>query len=170
MTSIDASDHAGIDVGDARASDCQTEPAGPPNHEHDMQFPHHAIPDGTTWAPHHVYIGVLVTLVALLVLWDDARRSESWLLLAALFGATFAFALVWQHYAAAGAVLTLTLLVVALSVPLFGPFWRDYPLFGWRGVAIVGVLLALDDAIEHAFGWPMPADWFWKAWLHGAIT
>lgn len=132
-------------------------------------FPHDTIPDGATWAPHHLYLGVLVATVALFVVWNDYRRAEPWILLAALLGAAFAFATVWRYYHVAGALLTLALLVVALAAPVVFPFWRDYAWIGPRGAALVGVLVSLDDAVEHAFGVWTPLDWFWKAWLAGAI-
>ncbi|CQH55248.1 uncharacterized protein HHUB_2206 [Halobacterium hubeiense] len=38
--------------------------------------------------------------------------------------------------------------------------WAVYPWY-WRGVALVGGLVALDDAVSHAFGiWtPLDAGW-----------
>ncbi|QLG27714.1 hypothetical protein HUG10_09185 [Halorarum halophilum] len=132
-------------------------------------FPHHSVPDGATWAPHHYYLGVLLAAVALLVVWDDRSQVEPWALLVALLAGSFAFALVWRYYAVAGAVLTLAALGIGLALPIVGPFWQSYPWVGARGVAILGVLVAADDALEHAFGIWTPLDWFWRAWLVGAI-
>ncbi|WP_135853162.1 hypothetical protein [Halorussus salinus] len=42
-------------------------------------------------------------------------------------------------------------------------------LVGHRGLALVGVLVALDDALEHAFGWPTPLDLLWSRWLYPAV-
>lgn len=53
------------------------------------------------------------------------------------------------------------LIVAAFS---FGFVWRFYPVTGATG-SVVGVLVALDDAISHAFGVPTPLDWFWHAHL-----
>lgn len=46
--------------------------------------------------------------------------------------------------------------------------WRWYPVAGATGT-ILGVLIALDDALSHAFGVWTPLDWFWKAYLSGVI-
>ena len=73
-------------------------------------FPAERIPDGAIFAPHHLYVGLLV--------------------------AGFSFALVWRYYPVTGSAGTL-----------------------------LGVLIALDDAVSHAFGIPTPLDWVWTAYL-----
>lgn len=75
-----------------------------------MQFPYESVPDGAIFAPHHLYVGLLV--------------------------AGFFFALVWPYYPETGATGTL-----------------------------VGILIALDDAVSHAFGVPTPLDYLWHAQL-----
>jgi hypothetical protein len=71
-----------------------------------MTFPYESVPDGAVFAPHHLYVGLLV--------------------------AGFSFALVWRFYPVTGALGTL-----------------------------LGVLVALDDAVSHAFGVWTPLDWVW---------
>ncbi|MFD1588725.1 hypothetical protein ACFR9U_17235 [Halorientalis brevis] len=80
-----------------------------------MRFPAEAVPDGGIFLPHHLYIGVGVML--------------------------FGFALVWDPYDKAGAVLTL-----------------------------LGLYIAADDAVSHVFGVWTPLDHIWKVWLAGVMT
>ncbi len=94
-----------------------------------------------------------------------------------------------------GAVGTLAGLAGALAAIVASPFWSawrwtrdvDLPSGGlraiparlvarmWsvvtvRSVTALGVLIAFDDAVEHAFGVWTPLDWFWGAFLHGWLT
>lgn len=80
-----------------------------------MRFPAEAVPDGGVFLPHHLYIGVAITI--------------------------FGFAFVWDPYAEAGAVLTL-----------------------------LGIAIALDDAVSHAFGVWTPLDALWQVAIHPVIA
>lgn len=77
-------------------------------------FPAEDEPDGDVSAPHHFYIGVVLS--------------------------TFAFVSVWDLYPVTGAAMVL-----------------------------LGLAVALDDALSHAFGIPTPLDLFWKRALYPAI-
>lgn len=128
-------------------------------------FPHHSVPDGAVLGPHHVYVGLLLALLAVALVWDDAAGKEPWVGAAAIMLATFAFLTVWPFYPVTGAVLALMGVAVAVASPLVLPFWAGYDWLGPRGVALLGALIALDDAVEHAFGIPTPLDWAWKTHL-----
>lgn len=49
---------------------------------------------------------------------------------------------------------------VIIALFSFALMWRFYPVFGATGT-ILGLLIALDDAVSHAFGVPTPIDWLW---------
>jgi len=125
-------------------------------------FPHDAIPDGAALAPHHAYVGLLLALLAVALVWDDAAGKEPWAVAAGIFVALFAFASIWPYYAATGAVLALFGVAVAVVAPVALQFWQSYPWIGPRGVALLGALVAVDDVVEHAFGVATPLDWLWQ--------
>jgi len=50
---------------------------------------------------------------------------------------------------------------VALSLFGFASIWPYYPATG-AGFAFIGLLVALDDVIEHMTGFPTPLDQLWK--------
>jgi hypothetical protein len=79
-----------------------------------MKFPAESEPDGDVSAPHHFYIGILVSL--------------------------FAFVSVWDLYPVTGSLMVL-----------------------------LGLLIAIDDALSHAFGIWTPLDWIWQAGLSKII-
>lgn len=130
-----------------------------------MRFPVEAVPDGHPFAPHHLTWAVLLLLVAVWVVSDNFPHREP--LLAGVGGvlALFAFLFIWPFYPQPGATLTLFGVLVALvGVLLPGGVWASYPV-GWRGLALLAVLVALDDAVSHAFGIWTPVDWAWRAYL-----
>lgn len=47
----------------------------------------------------------------------------------------------------------------------FASVWPYYPVTGASGT-FAGLLIALDDAISHAFGVPTPLDTIWAAMYH----
>lgn len=126
-------------------------------------FPHEAVPDGAVLGPHHVYIGLMLALLAIALVWDDAPSREPWVGAVGILVGLFAFVTVWPFYHETGAVLALSGVVLALLAPVFLPFWTDYAWIGPRGLALLGALVALDDVAEHAFGIWTPLDWLWGA-------
>jgi len=126
-------------------------------------FPADTIPDGAALAPHHAYVGLLLALLAVALVWDDAAGKEPWAVAAGIALALFAFASIWTYYPETGALLSLFGVAVALVAPIVLPFWQSYPWVGPRGVALFGALVAADDVVEHAFGLATPVDWLWKA-------
>jgi len=132
-------------------------------------FPHDTIPDGAVFAPHHAYLGILIAVLAVALVWDDAAGAEPWVGAAALLLASFAFALVWPYYDSTGAVLALAGIGIALASTC-SPFWTAYPWIGPRGVLLVGAIVALDDVAEHAFGVWTPLDALWKAHIVQHLT
>jgi hypothetical protein len=133
-------------------------------------FPSDTIPDGAPFGPHHIYLGALVALLVVWIVSDDRGDREAWLVGAALLAALFGFALTWQYYPPVGAAITLAGLTTAVVAALVRPYWAGYAWVGHRGVLLVGLLVALDDALEHAFGWPMPLDLLWKRWLFDFVS
>lgn len=129
-----------------------------------MTFPADSVPDGAVLGPHHVYVGLLLALLALAVVWDNRAGVEPWVGAVGLLLATFAFVTVWPFYPVTGAVLALSGVLIVLG-SVFLPFWTGYGWLGPRGVLLVGALVALDDAVEHAFGVPTPLDALWTGHL-----
>jgi hypothetical protein len=54
---------------------------------------------------------------------------------------------------------------VGIAVFAFGLTWRYYPVTGAVGT-LVGLSIALDDAVSHAFGVPTPLDLLWANYIH----
>ncbi|WP_353634592.1 hypothetical protein ABSL23_02235 [Halobacterium sp. NMX12-1] len=131
-----------------------------------MTFPAEAIPDGAVLAVHHLITGLLTVLLAVWVVADNYAHREP---LLAMVGAVFAlvgFLLVWKWYPMTGAAMTLAgVVLVLLGVSLPGGMWSGYPLT-WRVVALAGGLVALDDAVSHAFGIWTPLDAGWGQVYH----
>ena len=136
-----------------------------------MDFPAEQIPDGAIFAPHHYIYGTLLALITVFIVWDNYRAREP--LLAALGASTglFGFLFVWQFYPVAGALMSLVgplITIVAVSLgwtgTSVGDVWDDYPL-RYRVAAIFFSLVALDDAVEHAFDIPTPLDIIWGRFL-----
>lgn len=134
-----------------------------------MSYPHHSIPDGHALAPHHLYLGLFAALVVAWMVSDDQPHREAWVVVLSSLAALFAFALTWRFYPVVGATLTLTGLLVALFATVVRPFWWSVPT-GHRAAAVVGLLVALDDAVEHALGIPTPLDQFWRGWLYPVVV
>jgi len=124
-------------------------------------FPADAIPDGAALAPHHAYVGLLLALLAIALVWDDAAGKEPWAVAGGIALALFAFASVWTFYPETGAVLALLGVAVAVVAPVALQFWAGYAWFGPRGLALLGAVVALDDVLEHALGITTPLDWLW---------
>jgi len=129
-------------------------------------FPHEAVPDGDVGGPHHLYIGVTVVVFAAWVVSDNLPHREPLVAAAGALLALFAFATIWPYYHGTGAVLALAgLMVAVIGVCWPGGMWAGYPLW-WRLVAFVGVYIAADDVVEHAFGIWTPLDAGFNAVAH----
>lgn len=133
-------------------------------------FPNESIPDGDVLAPHHLYLGALATLLVVWMVSDDRPGGEAWLVASAVLTAMVGFLFTWRYYPPVGAALTLAGLVVAMTAVLVRPYWAKYSWVSLRGAAVLALLVALDDALEHALGWPTPLDLFWKHWLYGVVS
>lgn len=139
-------------------------------------FPHDPVPDGAVFAPHHYTYALGLVLLVVAVVWDDYRHREP---LFAALGASvglFGFLLVWRYYPPAGAILSLAGPVVTIGAVLLGStgtavgdVWDDYPL-RYRVATVLFSLVALDDAVEHAFGWPTPLDQLWVRYLSDRVA
>lgn len=57
---------------------------------------------------------------------------------------------------------------VALSTFAFVSIWDLYPVTG-AGLVLVGLAVAVDDALSHAFGIPTPLDWLWNRIIYPAL-
>lgn len=112
----------------------------------------------------------MLLLLAVWVVGDDASNREPVTTAAAGLTLLFAFAAVWRFYAVPGALLTLGASIVAVFAPAFGPFWRRYPVVGWRGVAMLGGIVALDDAAQHTIGLLTPGEWVWQVVIQPLVT
>lgn len=132
-------------------------------------FPHDAVPDGSALLPHHLTMGTLLALLAVMLVWDDARGAEPWAASLALLAATWAFVTVWPHFPVVGATATLLGVSAAIVAVVVSPFWQAYPWIGPRGATLLAALIALDDAVEHAFGVPTPLDALWRIVIHPAL-
>ena len=125
------------------------------------EFPHESVPDGYVLAPHHAYVGLLVTAVAAWVVSDNHPHREVVVTAAGCLLLGFGFLLTWRWYPGTGAALSLLGCALMVGAPLVpGGEWAGYPLT-WRVVAMVGGLVALDDVVEHAFrvGTPLDSGW-----------
>lgn len=134
-----------------------------------MTFPAERVPDGAVFAPHHLTWGALVALLVVLVVADNYARREPVAALVGLTLALFGFLFVWPFYPATGAAMTLagvTLALVGVCFP--GGIWAAYPL-QCRLLALLGVLVALDDAVSHTFGVWTPVDWVWGAYVYPVL-
>jgi O-antigen/teichoic acid export membrane protein len=136
-----------------------------------MSWPYHQVPDGSALLPHHFTWAMILVLVPIAVVWDNHRGREPVVVATAVAIGLVAFLLVWPRYprtGAAVAVATNVLAVVALSWHLAS----DREVFPWPWIAAaLGLsLVALDDVLQHAFGWPMPLDWLWKNGLRELLT
>lgn len=139
-------------------------------------FPAEQIPDGALMAPHHYLYGAYLTIVCLLVVWNDYESREPLLVILAVGISLFGWAHVWKPYPVPGALMTLAGLAVALVVVTMGwhgywigDVWDEYDV-RWRWATLFFLLVALDDAISHSFGVWTPLDWLWKIGGHRIFT
>ncbi len=134
-------------------------------------FPYHTVPDGSVLLPHHATWALMLACIPLLVIWDDHPQREPVWAMTANVVALFSFLFAWPRYPRLGAALTVSAVGVsgaALSARLAW-YRKEYP-WPWLLAALVLVVVAADDVLQHAFGWPMPADWAWKHGLRDFLT
>lgn len=126
-------------------------------------FPADEVPDGSFFAPHHFLWGAYLVLFVAFVAWDDRERKPVAAVggvLASLFG----WYHVWRFYPVYGATLVLTGVGVATAAVLGRRLWREYPRH-LQALALVFLLVAIDDAVDHAFVVGTSLDWLWEAHL-----
>lgn len=129
-----------------------------------MTYPVEPVPDGAIFAPHHLYVGVLLALLAAATAWDIYPRREPVVVAGGLLAALFGFALTWPYYPVTGATLSLAGLCAALLAALFRTrYWSDVPTVA-RVVVVLGVYIALDDAADHALPITTPLEYVGR-WL-----
>ncbi|GGN97617.1 hypothetical protein [Haloarcula pellucida] len=124
-------------------------------------WPYHVVPDGNAALPHHYMTFLLAALVPLLIVWDDHRDREPWLVLCGILGGLASFGLVWARYPVIGATLSLVANALVILAPL-RPAWSAFWPRRHRVAVILLGLGAADDVLQHAMGWPTPIDWVWK--------
>jgi hypothetical protein len=123
-----------------------------------MMFPHEAVPDNAVFAPHHFTYGALAALFVAGTVWDDNPEWEPVGVCGGLSVALFGFLNVWRYYSVTGAALALVGTVAAVASTA-RPRWREFRRRRW--IVFVACLVALDDALSHAFGIWTPLDWLW---------
>lgn len=141
-----------------------------------MGFPYDTIPDGAVGAPHHYTYGLLIALLAVMVVWNDYRDREPLIATVGIGAGLFGFLSVWPYYPPAGAILALAGPIVAITAVVAGSLglavgdvWDDYPRRE-RVAVVFFCLVALDDAVEHAFGVWTPLDALWGSGLYEQTT
>lgn len=136
-----------------------------------VNFPVEAEPDGAVFGPHHFYLGVLLVLLVCWMVYDvDAdANGKPWVVAGSALLSTFAFALTWPYYPVVGAFGVLVVLGAAVAVAVVRPFWWRVGL-GARTALLVGLFVALDDALSHALGWRTPLDAVWVEHLHPYVS
>lgn len=126
-------------------------------------FPVDGVPDDAVFAPHHYTYALIAALLLAFVVWDDYRDREPIVVAGSILLGLFGFLFVWRYYPVTGAVMSLAGLAGA-AIGLLRSTWDAWD----RKIRLaIGVLLlvAADDALEHAFGLPMPLDYIWKVYL-----
>ncbi|WP_435175249.1 hypothetical protein [Halorussus sp. AFM4] len=134
-----------------------------------MNFPAESIPDGALYAPHHYLYALYLVLFVSARKWDIYPREEPVFVAGSALAGLFGWVHVWRYYPAPGAVLCL---LGAVGVILGGVVTTRYGL-RWRLSVVWTGLVALDDAVSHAFGVWTPLDWLWGvalAWGHRALA
>ncbi|MFC4551884.1 MULTISPECIES: hypothetical protein [Halorussus] len=134
------------------------------------RFPYEAEPDGAVFGPHHFYLGVLlILLVCWMVYGVDESGRKPWGVVALTMLAIFFFSLTWPYYPAVGALGVLVTLGIAAALAALRPYW-------WRvgmtthWALLVGLFVALDDAVSHALGWRTPLDSIWAEYLYPYVS
>lgn len=132
-----------------------------------VMFPYHTIPDGSVMYPHHFYLGLIVVGILVWRLADNYREYEPVVVMSGSLVSLFSFVTVWgTAYPVTGAIGTILGLGIATLGLAVRGVWRSVGdiQYSWyyRVAIFIGLLVAWDDALEHAFGWPTPLDLIWK--------
>lgn len=120
-------------------------------------FPHEAVPDGELGVLHHLYIGGFIILFVCWVVGDDYKKREPVVTASGAIIALTFFGLWWEHYPVSGAVLS-GIGVIISGIGVMRPAWSKYWPLRWRIIAVLGVLIMLDDWVSHALGLPTLLD------------
>jgi uncharacterized membrane protein len=129
-------------------------------------FPAEAVPDGSVAVSHHATWALVMSLIPLMVVWDNHPTREPWLAVSAVTLALLGFLIVWPTHPVLGAALTVAATgtaLVALTVRAadLPDSWGLLPVL----LALALVLVATDDVVDHAFHVQTPLDWVWNAHL-----
>lgn len=135
-------------------------------------FPAETVPDGSVAWPHHYALGLYLVALAALVALNDTRTTDPLAVLAGAGIGLFSWFHLWgTGYPVAGALASILGVVVvglavvrSVSLPVIGiqiggfrsRYGRDHAI-----VVLVGLVVAFDDWVSHAFGIWTPLDWIW---------
>lgn len=133
------------------------------------RFPYEAEPDGAVFGPHHFYLGVILVLLVCWMIYDTESETGPWGVAGLTLLSVFAFSLTWPYYPVVGALGVLVLLGTATAISVVRPLWWRYGLLA-RSALLLGLLVALDDALNHALGWRTPLDVLWIEYLHPYVA
>ncbi|UPV99791.1 hypothetical protein M0R88_14880 [Halorussus gelatinilyticus] len=131
-------------------------------------FPAEAEPDGAVFGPHHFYLGVLLILLVCWIFHDADDETGPWGIAGLTFLSVFWFALTWPYYPEVGAAGVLASLGVATFAAMRPRWWR-YGVVPQTAL-LLGLFVAWDDALSHAFGWWTPLDSLWARYLHPYVS
>jgi len=124
-----------------------------------LQFPAERIPDNAIFAPHHYYLGVVLCLFVCLIVWDNYRSREPWLVMAISIAGLIAFGLTWPYYPVTGAIVSIATPILAMFALLTRrEYWSDIKHIP-QILIFIGLLIALDDAVDHALPLTTPLEY-----------
>lgn len=121
--------------------------------------------------PHHFYLGLLLVGVVVWIVADDYRDIEPVYVAVGSTVSIFSFVTLWgTTYPLLGAVGSLIGLIIATLAVATRKVWTDRGnvQYGWhcRLCIVLGLLVAWDDGLEHAFGFTTPLDWLWIEFIY----
>lgn len=116
-----------------------------------MSFPYHKEPDGNRFALHHNYTGYLLVVLGLALEVPDPIHLAA--LLAGIVAGVGGMLALWTTK---GPLIGATVTVLGGFITLTAGILTS------STIIVIGALIALDDAIQHATGVPTPLDWLWK--------
>lgn len=133
-----------------------------------MPFPAEQVPDGNVWLAHHFIYGAWATLFVCWLAAEEDRKP--WAAVSGILVALFSWYHLWpMGYPITGATGVLVGLAIASLAVAWRQPWRvTYPANA-RAACLLCLLIAWDDALEHAFGVWVPLNWVWEAYLLGNV-